>query len=321
MTYDSELAHLELRHLRYCLAVAEELNFTRAARKLNIAQPPLSQQIKQVEERLGVALFVRSSRKCELTPAGVAFVEAARRALAEVGRGAEAAKRAGRGETDRLRVGFTDSAALSVLPALVRRFRAAHPTVHLELREASTNAQLLALERDQEDIILVRGPLRDQAVTVEVLLRERFMAAVPDDWPLSHRRSLSLPVIAAEPLVLFQRHLAPEFHDSIVGMFRRAKCTPHIAYEAAEYQTMMSLVAAGLGISIVPASVRNLGRVGVRYLPLAGARERAEVVIAYRDKTASQSVRAFAKLARAMRRDPSRYRPPDRDLAGTTCLR
>ena len=299
MKYGPLAGQLELRHLRYCIAVAEELSFTKAARRLNIAQPPLSQQVKQVEERLGVSLFLRSSRKCELTPAGSAFVEAARRAVGEVERAAEAARRAARGETDRLRIGFTDSAALSVVPALIRRFRATHPTVHLELREASTNAQLLALERDQEDIVLVRGPLRDHPGTVEVIHREPFLAAVPSVGPMGRRRNLTLPAIAAEPLVLFPRHSAPEFHDTILAMFRRAKCTPQIGYEAAEYQTMMSLVAAGLGLSVVPASVRNLGREGVKYLPIVGARERAEVVMVYRDRATSPAVRAFAALARS----------------------
>lgn len=299
MRYGAHVGQLELRHLRYCIAVAEELSFTRAARRLNIAQPPLSQQVKHVEERLGVTLFIRSNRKCELTPAGAAFVEAARRALGEVERAAEAARRAARGETARLRIGFTDSAALSVLPALIRRFRATHPSVHLELREASTNAQLLALERDQVDLVLVRGPLRNQPATVEVIHREPFMAAVPSAGPMGRRRSLTLSAIAAEPLVLFPRHLAPEFHDTIVAMFRRAKCLPQIVYEAAEYQTMMSLVAAGLGLSIVPASVRNLGREGVKYVPVVDAKARAEIVMAYRGRATTPALRSFVELARS----------------------
>jgi len=288
----------ELRHLRYFLAVAEELHFTRAARRLNIAQPPLSIQIRQLESLIGAPLFVRDRRTVTLTPAGVALVDGARRTLTEAERSADAARRASSGEVQTLRVGFTDSAALSVLPAIVRRFSRDHPDVRLELTEDATQAQLEAVEKERVDVALVRGPLSAKLLRTVVLLREPFIVALPAGHPLTNHRSLSVQVVAQEPIVLFPRHLAPEFHDTVVGMFRRARLHLHVAHEAAEYQTMTSLVAAGLGISIVPESVANLGRKGVVYRPLKGVTGRAQVVAAFRADHASPPVDKFLGAAR-----------------------
>jgi DNA-binding transcriptional LysR family regulator len=289
----------ELRHLRYFLAVAEELHFTRAARRLNIAQPPLSIQIRQLESLIGAPLFVRDRRKVTLTPAGAALVDGARRTLTEAERSAEAARRASSGEVQTLRVGFTDSAALSVLPAIVRRFSRDHPEVRLELTEDATQAQLDAVEKERVDVALVRGPLSAKLLRTVVLLREPFIVALPAGHPLTNHRYLSLQVVAQESIILFPRHLAPEFHDTVVGMFRRARLHLNVAYEAAEYQTMTSLVAAGLGISIVPESVANLGRKGVVYRPLRGVTARAQVVAAFRADHGSPPLDKFLGAARA----------------------
>ena len=288
----------ELRHLRYFLAVAEELHFTRAARRLNIAQPPLSIQIRQLESMIGATLFVRDRRTVTLTPAGVALVDGARRTLTEAERSADAARRASSGEVQTLRVGFTDSAALSVLPAIVRRFSRDHPDVRLELTEDATQAQLDAVEKERVDVALVRGPLSAKLLRTVVLLREPFIVALPAGHPLANHRSLSVQVVAQEPIVLFPRHLAPEFHDTVVGMFRRARLHLNVAHEAAEYQTMTSLVAAGLGISIVPESVANLGRKGVVYRTLKGVTARAQVVAAFRADHGSPPLDKFLGAAR-----------------------
>ena len=292
------MATFELRHLRYFLAVAEELHFTRAARRLNIAQPPLSIQIRQLESLIGAALFVRDRRTVTLTPAGAALVDGARRTLAEAERSADAARRASIGEVQTLRVGFTDSAALSVLPAIVRRFSRDHPEVRLELTEDATQAQLDAVENQRVDVALVRGPLSAKSLRTVVLLREPFIVALPAGHPLTNHRSLSVQAVAQEPIVLFPRHLAPEFHDTVVGIFRRARLHLNVAHEAAEYQTMTSLVAAGLGISIMPESVANLGRKGVVYRPLKGVTTRAQVVAAFRADHGSPPLDKFLGAAR-----------------------
>lgn len=292
------MAPFELRHLRYFVAVAEELHFGRAAARLNIAQPPLSQQIKQLEQLIGTQLFRRTSRRTELTPAGSVLLEHARRILAAAEHAAEAARRAGRGELETLMIGFTDSAALSVLPAIVRRFRAERPDVHLELSEGSTQAQLEALERAAVDVVVVRGPVPNPSLRTEILLREPFVLAVPADHALAGRRSTKLSALAKEPFVLFPRHLAPEFHDQLIAMCIRAGFSPEVRAEGAEYQTILSLVAAGIGVSLVPASVRNLGRAGVAFLALSDVRNLATIVLAVRRDHPSAGLRQFIDAAR-----------------------
>jgi DNA-binding transcriptional LysR family regulator len=277
-----DLSSLELRHLRYFVAVAEELHFGRAARRLGIAQPPLSQQIRQLEQRIGASLFARTSRQVALTPAGEALLRGARRVLAEMRLAAAAARRAEAGETDALRVAYTDSAALSVLPSAIQGFRSAMPTVHLDLVEGSTAAQVDAVVRDLVDLAVVRGPVVQPALRTEVVLREPFLLALPESHPLCERQTVELAVLGAESMVLFPRHLAPDFHDTISAMCRAAGFTPLVAYEGAEYQTILSLVAAGLGVSLVPRSVANLQRSGVVYRVITDAPPRAEIAAVYR---------------------------------------
>ena len=293
------MVQFELRHLRYFVAVAEELHFGRAAQRLNIAQPPLSQQIQRLEQLVGTKLLERTSRRTELTPAGAVFLQHARRLLGESERAADAARRAARGEMETLVVGFADSAALSVLPAIVRRFRQAHPDVHLELIERSTQAQLTALEQGRVDVALVRGPVVDASLHIETLLRETFVVAVPDDHALARRRRTTVEALRSHPFVLFPRHLAPAFHDELIAICLRAGFSPEVRAEAAEYQTILSLVAAGIGISLVPASVRNLGRTGVSFVPLPDARTKASVVLATRPDRPSPTLQQFVTVARA----------------------
>jgi DNA-binding transcriptional LysR family regulator len=296
-----DLSAFELRHLRYFVAVAEELHFGRAAKRLGIAQPPLSQQIRQLEHRLGVSLFSRTSRQVALTPAGEALLRGARRTLAEMGLAAAAARRAANGETDALRVGYTDSAALSVMPSAIRRFRSALPSVHLDLVEGSTAAQLDAVARDLIDLALVRGPVVQPAMRTEVVLREPFLVALPEHHPLGERETVELRALGAEPMVLFPRHLAPDFHDTISAMCRAAGFTPLVAYEGAEYQTILSLVAAGLGVSLVPRSVENLQRRGVVYRVIPDAPPRAEIAAVYRGENWSRPLEAMLEVLREER--------------------
>ncbi|SRR5579883_48491 len=292
---------VELRHLRYFVAVAEELHFGRAARRLNVSQPPLSQQIRQLESILGTSVFVRTSRRVELTPAGTALLDGARRTLAEAARSVAAAQRAGRGEVDRLRVGFTDSAALAGLPELVRAYRAAHPGIHLELIEGTTESQLQALDHDLLDVALVRGPVSPGAWSAEIVRREPFVAALPGDHALARRQTVALSSLDGEPLILFPRHLAPPFHDLVTGMCRTAGFEPTVRCECAEYETILSLVAAGLGVALVPASVRNLQRVGVAYRTLRGAQAAAEIVLLYRPHRRSKPLDYFIATALSAR--------------------
>lgn len=290
--------HISLRHLRYFIAVAEELHFSRAARRLNVSQPPLSQQIRQLEEIVGAALFVRTSRRVQLTSAGLAFLDGARRSLAEVARTLAAAQRAGHGERDMLRVGFTDSAALGGLVEMLREYRSKYPDVHLDLIEGSSHEQLEALERDTVDVALVRGPVASATARTIVVRREPFVVGLPDDHPLTRRRVVPLSALRRQPFVSFPRHVAPAYHDTLTAMCRQAGFSPDVRQECIEYQTMLSLVAAGLGVTVVPTSIRNLGRTGVAFRSLGGTKAMAELTLLYRPSQQSRALEAFITIAR-----------------------
>jgi len=290
---------MELRHLRYFVAVAEELHFGRAARRLHIAQPPLSQQIRQLERLVGTELLRRTSRRVELTQAGAAFLEGARRTLSAAAGTLEGARRVGRGELASVRVGFTDSAALSIFPAAVRTHRRAFPEVHLELVEGLTRAQVQAVEEGMLDLALVRGPVAPSpAVVAETVFREPLVAAMHASHRLAERESVALAALRDEPMVLFPRHLAPEFYDWITRLCMEKGFVPRVEHAASEYQTILSLVAADVGVSLVPASVRAIGPPDVRFRPLLDCAETAEIAVVYRRDRAFSAMAAFLETVR-----------------------
>ncbi len=285
---------MELRQLRYFIAVAEELSFTRAARRLHLSQPPLSQQIQQLERELGARLLSRTTRRVELTAAGIAFLDGARRTVFESERAGELARRADRGEVETLRVGFTDAASMSVLPEGIVRFKREFPEVHLDLRETDGAASPVeAVGNGTLDVVIVRGPLEASGIAVKVLLDDPFDVAMHGGHPLARRARVSVPEIALYPLVLFPRRLSPAYHDRITSIFSAIGVTVDIAFEVEKYQTVLALVAAGMGISIVPRSNRRLAFGGVIFRPLRGTRLRAPVVAAYRAAHVSRALRGF----------------------------
>ncbi|HEU4454256.1 MAG TPA: LysR family transcriptional regulator [Longimicrobium sp.] len=259
---------IELRHLRYFAAVAEELHFGRAARRLGMAQPPLSQQIGRLEEMLGCALFTRRPRVA-LTPAGEALLSVARRSLAQVAQGVETTRRAGRGEAGVLRVGFAASVMLAPLPAVIRAFRERHAGVELRLRELSTSAQVQALADGTIDVGFLREPAPDAEIVSEPVAREPFVAVLPPAHPLAGRRGISLEELAEEPFVHFPREVAPTLHDQVMALCRQAGFAPRVVQVAQEWLTIIGLVESGLGVSLAPASFRRLRWGGVRYVPLS----------------------------------------------------
>jgi DNA-binding transcriptional LysR family regulator len=290
---------VELRQLRYFVAVAEELHFRRAAERLHISQPPLSQQIRALEEELGFALLVRTRRRVELTPAGAAFLRDARALLSELDSAVAGARRIDAGQTGRLRINFVGSALLSIVPGSVERFRRARPGVALELRERATVDQLRAVRAGLADVGLVRPPIeQDDSVRVETVLRERTLAALPAAHPLAALRRVPLRRLAAEPLVLFPRDQAPGFHDLLIDSLAGAGSAPRVIQYAPEMLTIIGLVAAGTGVSLVPASVARLALDGVAYRPVTGA-PRSELVAITRAGDDSALVRAFVYEASA----------------------
>lgn len=290
---------MELRQLRYFVAVAEELHFRRAAARLHISQPPLSSQIRQLEEEMGCKLLVRTRRHVELTAAGAAFLHDARALLGELDGAVDTARRIDAGQTGRLRVSFVGSALFSIVPGVVQRFRAARPGIELELRERSTVEQLRALSAGVIDVGLVRPPIEDDpGLRVDAVMRERTVAALPAGHALAGLRRVPLARLAGEPFVLFPRAQAPGFHDLLIGAVAARGAAVRIVQYAPEMLTIIGLVAAGIGISLVPASVAALTLEGVTYRPVSGAPS-SELVAVTRANDDSQLVRAFVEQARA----------------------
>ncbi len=284
---------MELRQLRYFVAVAEELHFRRAAARLHISQPPLSQQIRRLEEELGCRLLTRSRRRVELTAAGAAFLRDARAMLAELEVAVATVRRIETGQAGVLRVSFVGSALLSIVPGIVQRFRRGRPLVELELRERSTVEQLRALSAGVVDVGLVRPPVdADADLHTEVVMRERTVAAIPSGHPLAALRRVPLRRLASEPLVLFPREQAPGFHDLLTSRLAATGTSPQVVQYAPEMLTIIGLVAAGIGVSPVPASVAGLGLDGVTYRPLSGAPD-TELLAVMRARDESPLVRAF----------------------------
>jgi DNA-binding transcriptional LysR family regulator len=264
---------IELRHLRYAVAVAEEGHITRAAAGLGIQQPPLSQQIRALEIAIGAPLFRRQPRGVELTAAGRAFVEKARLILRDVDLAVEAARRASRGQEGQLAIGFTSSAAFHpFVTGVMREMRERAPAITLSFEEASTGELIEAVAADRLDAAFVRSPSeRLEGLTINHLLDEEMLVAVPDHHPRARkdtRRRISLSALADEPLILYRRPTGPGLYDSIIAACRAAGFSPKVAQEASRMVSTLSLVAAGLGISIVPESMARLETTGVAYLRL-----------------------------------------------------
>ncbi len=274
---------MELRHLRYFVAVAEELHFGRAAQKLHLSQPPLSMQIKALETEIGVQLLTRTRRKVELTTAGHVFLREARDILARAVQAAVWARQAGRGEIGELAIGFISIADYNVLPLVLSEFRKRHPAVRLNLREATSDAQVRDLLERRIDVGFVLAPVVDAALSVRPVLREPLVVALPEAHPLAQMRSpLALHRLADEAFILFPRHMAPGLYDDVVSFCRSAGFSPRVEQEAVQMQTIISLVSANLGVALIPASMRNLGRAGVVYRNLREKSPEPEISLAWR---------------------------------------
>lgn len=289
---------MELRHLRYFIAVAEELHFGRAAERLCIAQPPLSQQIQQLERELGFRLFDRTKRRVLLTAAGTMFLEEARESLSGLERAAQSGRRIARGETGRLAIGFVGTATYEALPALLSAFRERHPDVELVLRELVSAKQVQALRERRIHVGLARPAVPEDGLTSEPLIREPLVAAVPTDHPLAAFELVDLSSLAGEPFILFPRFPKPSYADFLVSVCEQAGFRPRVAQETSEIHTAVSMVAAGLGVTLVPASLRSLQRPGVVYRSFADPAPITELTLAYRSADDSPTLQAFLAAAR-----------------------
>jgi DNA-binding transcriptional LysR family regulator len=291
-------SRLELRQLRYFVAVAEERHFGRAAQLLHMTQPPLSQTIQALEDMLGTPLFVRTKRSVALTPAGLALLPEAKRLLQQAASLPDLARRAASGASGLLSLSFISSADYSILPPLLQRFRARYPQVQIDLREATTDVQLEDLMQGKIDAGLLLPPLSDKANAVLdylPVLSEPLVAALPAGF-IRSKRAITLKTVRELPLIIFPRRIAPAFHDTILSCFRDAGVTPHIGQEAIQMQTIVGLVSAGMGMALVPQSVSNLQRPGVDYRALSGKNPLIETGLAWRRDNPSAVLRAFLDM-------------------------
>jgi DNA-binding transcriptional LysR family regulator len=284
---------MELRHLRYFVTLAEELHFGRAADRLHIAQPPLSQQIRQLELELGFQLFHRTKRTVRLTDAGQVFLAEVQQILNHLDRAIQTGRQTSRGEIGQLVIGFVSSAAYNVLPQLLALFRADAPEVTIALHELTTDQQLDWLREGRIDIGVLRPPVEDAIFGTATIFRESLVLALPENHPLTQHPLISLRSLSQEPFIVFPRSFAPTLYDTIISLCQQAGFSPTVVQEAIQMQTIVSLVAANLGIAIVPASLQHLQRTGVVYKAIEEPVPEIETMLAWRRSEPSMTVQRF----------------------------
>ena len=296
---------IELRHLRYFVAVAEQLHFGRAAEQLHIAQPPLSQQIRRLEQTIGHPLFVRTSRQVKLTAAGEELLKRARQTLRKVAEDVHRTRQVGRGEVGTLTVGFIPSSMLTVLPRMLSTYRRQFPGVELRLREFYTSGLLRALLDGTADIGITRdaGTIAE-GLRIEVLLPEPYIAVVPAQHPLARKPWLRIGDLRGEPFVLFSPDVGQTAWDKVERLCQQGGFRPRVVQEAPHWLSILRLVSAGLGVTIAPACVAKIADAGVRCLGLRGAKIFSHLELACREEPPSELEMSFVALARATFRKP-----------------
>lgn len=298
-SYDDRLSgRATLRQLRYFVAVAEELHFGRAATRLTMAQPPLSQQIKRLEDHVGVRLLERDRRNVSLTDAGRVFLQDARSVLEAVDGAARRARRVAAGEEGELTVAFAHSVMAHVLPVIIRRFREEAPDVRLELRELSTAAQLSGVLAGELDLGFTREPLPDPGLLFHTVVREPLVVALPAGHPLASRVKVDVTELAGEPFVLFPPDVAAGLHARVLEVCSAAGFAPRVVQESREIHTTLSLVSVGVGVTIVPGHSTDVGRPGVVFRPLTPAAEARVVVVRNRERSRAVVDRFLALVLR-----------------------
>jgi DNA-binding transcriptional LysR family regulator len=304
--FPSKLPLIELRLWRQFLAVAQELHFSRAALRLNMTQPPLTQAIAQLEVALGLKLFDRNKRSVQLTPAGAALVPEARELLARARALSAHARAAAAGEIGRLRLAFVSTVGFAFLPQWVRAFREQAPRVQLELIEATGDVQLAALARGEIDAgLMLHSPGFAPAGLARLIIdTEPLVVALPEQHRLAAQAQPDLADVLAEPLVIFPRRILPSLYDAIFGLYHAAGSSPIVVQEAIQMQTIVNLVSAGLGVAWVPDSVRQFQRPGVAYRRVKTGKAHVvpacETSLVWSDGPVNPALARFGEFARAM---------------------
>ena len=289
---------IEVRHLRYFVVLAEELHFGHAAERLHIAQPGLSQQIQALESELGVSLLTRTHRRVELTAAGRALLEEGRRALAQFERAENLSRRIGSGELGRLNIGSTESAAWDVLPTLIRKYRERYSNVDLMVVEATSAIQVDALKSGELDVGFVRTPVvNTEGLAARMIRQEGVAVLLPETHRLAQRKTIPLTALAEEPLIIHPTIQRPSWADFIISLCRSAGFEPRVAQEATRSTTAASFVAAGLGLTLMPESMKRMARSGVAYRLLADPAPRTSLLLVYRSDPVPPTVSGLLRIA------------------------
>ena len=290
---------MELRQLRYFVTIAEEGNFSRAAERLHLSQPPLSTQIKSLEDELGVRLLKRTNRGVALTVAGAVFYEETRAVLARLDHARDKAMRADRGDIGMLSVGFVSIADYGILPPALKQFRAGFPLVEVQLHELTTDAQIRELRATRLDLGIALAPVAEPDLQFERLLREALVLAAPSGHPaVKVSGAVDLRSLAKESFIIPPRDIAPGLYDLIISHCHASGFAPRITQHARQMQTVVGLVSSGMGFALVPSSVRNLKRTGVQYRPLRGKPAVVEIGTLRRREEQSAVTGHFAQALR-----------------------
>lgn len=286
----------ELRHLRYFVAVAQELHFGRAAARLHIAQPALSRQIRRLEDLLGATLFHRTKRTVKLSRAGEAFLDRARVLLKHAEDATDLARGVHHGRRGRLTIGFIASASYTVLPAVLRRFRDQFPEVKIDLLQLRNRMQVEALQQDEIDIGILRPPVLHPSLETRLLMREPFVVALPGDHPLAQRTHLRIRHLRNEGFIMVPSAAAP-FLEVIRSFCLKAGFEPRVVQEAIEIPTVIGLVSASMGVALVPFSSQRMHTANVVYRTVSGA-PRTDTLLAYRHANPPALLLEFVRIAR-----------------------
>lgn len=300
---------MELRHLRYFMTVAEELHFGRAAERLHVSQPPLSQQIRQLEAELGVELFTRNQRNVQLTSAGRLYYEEVRPVFERLDHAAYLARQAAEGQTGILAVGFVASATYALLPLLYRHFRQTYATVGLNLSELSTAEQVDALNSGQIQVGIARPPVSDSTLLTETLVEEPLMVALPSTHPMALTDAVALGDLSSERFVLFPHRPRPGWIDVVRRACETAGFAPTVAQEVQELSAAVTLVSAGIGIAIVPGSAQALSLPGVVYKHFVAPAPTTHLLALRRAEEPNVLVDHFLAIAREVVRTELRWNP------------
>lgn len=294
-------ASMKISQLRYFLVLAEELHFVKAAARLNVSQPPLSRQIQALEQELGFALFVRGNQRVHLTEAGMAFHRDIKQTFASLDRAVVHAQGVSRGEVGRLVIGMTGSVSFGVLPRVLSRFHRDFPQVRIELQHLIKAEQIEALAGSRITLGLTRSPVRDPAMNSEAIHQEPFIVALHEEHPLATRKVVPLEKLAHDKFVLYRGNSWPSVAEEIIDLCDAAGFSPHIDQDTGEMQTAVSLVSAGLGVTVVADCIRSLQLPHVVYRPLTvrGKKPLTRLHAIYRKDNADSFLKAFLRFAKS----------------------